>query len=203
MQLTMKHLKVFSYIMAMSSMVTMAMVLVTVTFKGSAVVAAPYGEAPFEIALLLMASAIIIYLTIRELKGKDFTPQEQKQVNDRTKGIYVLLITLGLLLMIITHNVTRYSLQKYPECVYETNPIMSELFVRYGFDAGLAYGAGSYIVASILIFMIVTKISTKQPYPFNMVFFFLLPAISLLIFGAFFYNAYSDIRILTTVAARC
>jgi len=184
-------------------MITMAFTLITVTFKGSTTISAPYGEAPFEIGILIFASAIMTYMAIRELKGSELTPVQQKQLTEKAKSFSVILLMLGFFLIIAAHNITRYSLQTYPECIRETNPVMVDIFEKYGFDAGLLYGAGSYVLASILLFILIPRISTKQPYPYNIMFICILPAISVLLFGAFSYNVYNDLKILINVAAIC
>lgn len=202
-QLTAKKLKLFSYIVAISSMLTMSFTLLTVTFNGSARVIAPYGEAPLEVAILLFASGVLAYNFISELKGKKLTPQEQKHIAKKAKVFTVLFMLLGLFAILTAHSVTRYTLETYPKCAYEANPIMANIFSNYGYDTGLAYSICGYSLYAILSFFLIIKISNTQAYPFNLMLLFTLPMLSLMLFGTFSYNAYSDIKVLISVALRC
>ena len=193
----------FSYIVAISSMVTMALTLITITFNGSVRITAPFGEAPFEIAVLLFASGVIAFQLIKEVKSRDLDTKEQYTVAKRANISAIIFLMCGLISLLTAHSLTRYSLDTYPHCLYEKNPIMANLFAAGGYDAGLAFGVSLYSITSVIVLILMNYASIKQVYPYNMMFILMLPMVALIMFGASFFNAYSDYTKLMSVIKIC
>jgi len=193
---------IFGYIMSIASMITMTIILELLILNDYAVVTAPYGEAPFEISMLLFSCGVISFLCLKEIKGNKLKSiKEQRNVVSKANKLTVFFIVLTVLCIVASNMITAYSLENYPSYVYERNHVMRTIFEKYGYGIGLVYSLVGYIGTSLVLMFATNKLSKIQKYPFNLIIIMCLPMISIAAFGFFFYIAYSDYRIMQSIIA--